>query len=95
MYDLDGTHTLYLSCRFGHIMSVVAKRDIVEGEEILVSYNYEMVHAPEWYKDLWFTHLIKNLGWSEEEIEGWCRKETAKWGYRLECKAFKKEIVDS
>ena len=31
--------------RFGDIMSIVAKRDIVRGEEVLVSYNYAIHQA--------------------------------------------------
>ena len=39
--------------RFGHIMSVVALKTILTGEEILVNYNYDLKIAPEWYKALW------------------------------------------
>jgi hypothetical protein len=38
-------------------MSVVAARAIEPGEEILVSYNYLVPLAPEWYKLQWFQHL--------------------------------------
>ena len=34
-------------------MSVVSTRFISSGEEVLVSYNYEMSTAPEWYRELW------------------------------------------
>ena len=36
--------------RFGRIMSVVALRDIKRDEEVFVSYNYSVSHAPEWYQ---------------------------------------------
>ena len=36
--------------RFGLIMSVVAARDILPGEEILVSYNYDVSKSPGWYQ---------------------------------------------
>lgn len=36
--------------RFGRIMSVVALRDIQRDEEVFVSYNYSVSHAPEWYQ---------------------------------------------
>ncbi|TRY73563.1 hypothetical protein TCAL_02232 [Tigriopus californicus] len=39
--------------RFGFIMSLVAKRDIAEGEEILVNYNYELEEAPKWFQNLY------------------------------------------
>ena len=31
-------------------MSVVAIKDILPGEEIRVSYNYEIPKAPQWYQ---------------------------------------------
>ena len=47
----------YLSFfRFGHIMSIISCRNIAKDEEILVSYNYELSGAPQWYKDLWQNH---------------------------------------
>ena len=58
--------------RFGLIMSIVATRDIVAGEEVLVSYNYDIPHAPVWYRDQWFEYLRSSVGWSEERIEKWC-----------------------
>ena len=36
--------------RFGRIMSVVALREIKRDEEVFVSYNYSVSHAPEWYQ---------------------------------------------
>ena len=38
-------------------MSIVACRNITKNEEILVSYNYELSGAPQWYKDLWQRHV--------------------------------------
>ena len=64
-------------------MSIVALREIRKDEEILVSYNYVLVHSPQWYKELWFTHLRDDLEWSRSQIEQWCETETAKWGYRI------------
>ncbi len=43
-------------------MCVLATRDISAGEEVLVSYNYELATAPRWYKDLWRTHQEKCNG---------------------------------
>ena len=37
-------------------MSIVACRNIMRNEEVLVSYNYDLSGAPEWYKDLWQHH---------------------------------------
>lgn len=34
-------------------MSLVATRNIEEGEEILVNYNYDVASAPLWYKEEW------------------------------------------
>ena len=53
-------------------MSIVAAKDIVAGEEVLVSYNYDIPHAPSWYRELWFDHLRITEGWSEEQVEKWC-----------------------
>ena len=39
--------------RFGHIMSIVALRNIEQDDEILVNYNYDIRIAPDWYKKLW------------------------------------------
>ena len=36
--------------RFGHIMGLVASRDIAEGEEITVDYNYGD-DGPTWYNE--------------------------------------------
>ena len=47
----------YLS-RFGLIMSIVANRDLEPGEEVFVSYNYDIQKAPEWYQVLSW-HLYK------------------------------------
>ena len=40
--------------KFGQIMSIVADRNIEQGEEIFVCYHYVMAKAPEWYQELWF-----------------------------------------
>ena len=38
--------------RFGRIMGLVANRDIAEGEEITVNYNYgEREGGPAWYSE--------------------------------------------
>ena len=55
--------------RFGLIMSVRARTDIQQGEEILVSYNYSIGQAPDWYRHAWFSHLRDNQHWSEEKIQ--------------------------
>ena len=55
--------------RFGLIMSVRAITDIERGEEILVSYNYNIGQAPDWYRHAWFSHLRDNKEWSEEKIQ--------------------------
>ena len=38
--------------RFGLIMGLQAKRDIQEGQEITVDYNYNVEFAPQWYQKL-------------------------------------------
>ena len=60
--------------RFGLIMSVVADREIRRGEEVLVSYNYNVAESPAWYRAAWFSHLREGLEWSEERIQAWCDK---------------------
>ena len=57
--------------RFGLIMSIVADRDIMAGEEIFVCYNYAMALAPDWYQDQWFKHVRDELKWTEEQIHSW------------------------
>ena len=52
-------------------MSLVAKREILAGEEILVNYGYKLSHAPTWYQDHWFRHLRRDRGWAEEKIRDW------------------------
>ena len=40
--------------RFGRIMGLVANRDIAEGEEVTVNYNYgdgDADGGPEWYRE--------------------------------------------
>ena len=46
-------------------MCILANRDILPAEEILVSYNYELKYCPPWYKDLWSDFLHK----SKEETD--------------------------
>ncbi|XP_023332051.1 uncharacterized protein LOC111704142 isoform X2 [Eurytemora carolleeae] len=53
--------------RFGKIMSIKALEDLRRGDEILVSYNYRMEGAPEWYSELWYNHL-RCLGWPESFV---------------------------
>ena len=62
--------------RFGKIMSIIATEDIQHHEEVLVSYNYRMVHAPQWYVDFWFTHLRENENMSEEGLYQLAKKES-------------------
>ena len=62
--------------RFGRIMSIVAKEDIPCHGEILVSYNYRICHAPDWYIDLWFKHLREDENLSEEEVYQFAKRES-------------------
>ena len=41
-------------------MSIVAVRNIMPGEEILVNYNYDVKMAPDWYQTLWKHYMQKN-----------------------------------
>ena len=52
--------------RFGQIMCIAAKTDIKRGEEVLVSYNYGLHLAPEWYRHAYFEHLRNVENKSEE-----------------------------
>jgi hypothetical protein len=61
--------------RFGRVMSVVAKEDIACDEEVLVSYNYRISQAPNWYIDLWFQHLREDKNLTEEEVYQAAKKE--------------------
>ena len=40
--------------RFGLIVTLIAKRQIVPGEEVTVNYNYKEAIAPAWYKEVNF-----------------------------------------
>ena len=62
--------------RFGRIMSVVAVKDIKEGEEIFVSYNYSLPLSPPWYQHLWFSHC-QDKGLSQQKILELANKEEA------------------
>ena len=64
-------------------MSVVASRPISPSEEILVSYNYTVILAPEWYKQLWLDHLRKAKGYSEDKVQEWVDVQVATWGYKM------------
>jgi len=70
--------------RFGLIMSVVAKEDILAGEEVFVTYNYTIAKSPEWYRLQWFNHLREELEWSEQKIYSWSLKEYRKSGLSVE-----------
>ena len=41
-------------------MSIVAVRNIMPGEEILVNYNYDVKMAPDWYQTLWKQYMQNN-----------------------------------
>ena len=73
--------------RFGRIMSVVAARDIQQGQEIFVSYNYSVPLAPPWYQQLWFHYATAALGWSRQKLEDWAAREVARWGVGLQIPA--------
>ena len=49
---LSQSSELFNISRYGLVMSIVATRDLVAGEEIFVSYNYALEKAPEWYQVL-------------------------------------------
>ena len=44
--------------RFGLVMGVMANRDLVAGEEVFVSYNYNIGKAPDWYQVGWLLLLV-------------------------------------
>jgi len=69
--------------KFGPCMSVITKRDIQPGEELFVSYNYQLETAPEWYQALWFSHLRDDEGMTEPEIYNWCLRHQKKTGALL------------
>ena len=62
--------------RFGKVMSVFAKEDIPCDEEVLVSYNYRLTQAPDWYVELWFKHLREVENLTEEEVYQAAKKES-------------------
>ena len=43
------------------LFMIKALEDLRRGDEILVSYNYRMEGAPEWYSELWYNHLRSSL----------------------------------
>ena len=55
--------------RFGLIMSIVAKRNILPDEEILVDYHYPIASAPDWYRRQWHEYLLKKKGWSRFYVD--------------------------
>jgi len=69
---------------YGLVMSIVATRDLVAGEEIFVSYNYALEKAPEWYQAIWFAHLREDQGLSEQEIYEWCVRYQRRTGMHLD-----------
>ena len=73
--------------RFGCIMSVVAVRDIEQGEEVFVSYNYCVSFAPPWYQVLWFKHCL-DMGWDKEKIIDWANREVSKFGTAIDIPDF-------
>ena len=73
--------------RFGRIMSIVAVRDIQEGEEIFVSYNYSLPLSPPWYQELWFSHC-RDRGLSRQKILELAKKEEVRWGVSMEIPDF-------
>ena len=75
-FTSNSTFTEIFHPRFERIMAIVAKEDIPRHEEILVSYNYRMCHAPEWYTDLWFKHLREDQNLTEEEVYQAARRES-------------------
>ena len=39
--------------RFGLIVTLIAKEQILPGEEVTVNYNYHQSIAPAWYKEVY------------------------------------------
>ena len=66
-------------------MSIVAKRNIMSGEEIFVSYNYSLAQAPDWYKQQWFSHTSEDLAWSEQKIYSSLMKVYRQTGQTVFC----------
>lgn len=65
-------------------MSIVAKKDIRRGEEILVCYNYSLHSAPDWYTDLYFQHQRYHEGRTEDYIYALAKRITREFGTRIQ-----------
>ena len=50
-------------------MSIVAVRNIMPGEEILVNYNYDVKMAPDWYQSLWKHYMQNNENSKKIDLE--------------------------
>jgi hypothetical protein len=55
--------------RFGNVRTIVASKNITKGEELLISFGYELgSHVPQWYSELyqkntgidWYSHTQKS-----------------------------------
>ena len=68
-------------------MSIVAVRDIQEGEEVFVSYNYSIPLSPPWYQHLWFSHC-RERGLEQQKILELAKKEEVRWGVGMEIPDF-------
>ncbi|XP_071743457.1 uncharacterized protein [Lepeophtheirus salmonis] len=66
--------------RFGHIMSVISVQDIRVGEEITVSYNYDLARSPVWYRDAWFHYLRDHEDLNETTLQMTANKKSKVWG---------------
>ena len=55
--------------RFGAVPSVEAINDIEEGDEVTVSYDYDMDDAPPWYQDLYTQRIFKSYKQSKEYFD--------------------------
>ena len=47
-------NVLITASRYGLIVTLIAKRQILPGEEVTVNYNYHQAIAPAWYKEVYF-----------------------------------------
>ena len=47
---------------FGIIPAIITIRDVEEGEEVFVSYGYDLLESPQWYREEWQMSEYKEAG---------------------------------
>ena len=68
-FDPNSTFLVCHNPRFGDVPAIKTLRNIEAGEEITVSYDYDLNQAPPWYQDLYAKRVLITYALSKGPLE--------------------------